>query len=199
MEQKAAYKKIGVGVCDIFFYPPNGNPVYIGLTNGGATFTYTGSWFEITADQTGNSPLDDVDNGGTAVLEATALDTSLERIYELFPQSKKIEENGEHVATSFGRSPGLRARDYAGKLIAHPIAMGNDDSKDIVIHKTTNTGDLNLAYKLDDMWKVPLKFKGYFDDLREDGDRTFRIGRDSNQEIVEQRIVRFWITPANSC
>lgn len=187
---------INVGCADITFIPDNSNmPIYLGLTQGGAKMTYETEWHEITADQTGKAPLDDVLIGEKVLVEANLLDTSLDKISLVSPTSKKAAKG---KAVTFGQRAGLRATHHAGKLIIHPISIpAGDLSKDVIIYRTANTGGLELAYELEKEWVIPTKWKGYFEDFRQSGDNLFRIGEDVEDPEDNKRVIKFWITPSN--
>lgn len=196
MGTKRLSDSINIGCADITFIPDGSSmPVYLGLTQGGAKLTYEPEFHEITADQTGKAPLDDVLIGEKVSLEANVLDTSLEKIALVCPTGKKSKDG---KAVTFGQRVGLRATQHAGKLIVHPISVPLDDlSKDIIIYRTANTGGLELAYELEKEWVIPTKWKGYFEDFRKDGDNLFRIGEDIPDPEDNRRVVKFWITPSN--
>lgn len=187
---------INLGCADIIFLPDGSNmPVFLGLTQGGVKFTYEPEFHEINADQTGKAPLDDVLIGEKVLVEASILDTSLEKISLVCPTSTK-SANGK--AVTFGQRAGLRATHHAGKLIIHPISVpAGDLSKDVIIYRTANTGGLELAYELEKEWVIPTKWKGYFEDYRKEGDNLFRIGEDVADPEDNRRVVKFWITPSN--
>lgn len=184
-------KQVGVGVCDAFFESEAGVITYLGLTKGGLTATYTPNWYEITTDQTGETPLDASYNGGTVEVTGDALDTTKEKIAMLFAESTLLND-----AVTFGQTPGLRASDHCFKFVAHPVCMKDDVSRDLIIYRAYNKGNLELAFKLDDVWKIPLQISGLYDDFRENGDRLFRIGADADGGS-DKRVVKFWITPSN--
>lgn len=200
---------INVGVADIFWYPENSetpeSPIYLGITKDGATFKYETEWHEITSDQTGTTPLDDIKIGEKVTAEFNLLDTSKRKIYLTMPtasttitKENNSSDSKEHLAVTFGDRAGLRATHYSGKLRIHPVSMGGDKSNDIIIYRTANTGNLELAYKLDDEWVIPCVFKGYYDETRNPNDQLFRIGEEyPRTEPYEGRAVDFWITPSN--
>lgn len=191
-------ESINIGVADLYFTPEGTEvPIYLGLTKGGIEITYTPDWHELTSDQTGNIPLDDVQIGETVVVEGSILDTSKRKIGILFPTATAVGNNENISAVTFGSRPGRRATHSSGKLVIHPVSMGaGDRSMDVIIYRTTNTGNLELAYKLDEEWVIACQFKGYYDDERSDGDRLFRIGEDSGGGS-NKVITLFWLTPSN--
>lgn len=198
VDPKRTSEKIGIGVCDVFFYPEGSEqPIYLGLSKGGITATYETDWHELTADQTGNTPLDDVAIGEKITVEGDILDTSLEKIAAIFPTSTPEGDPNNLSAVTFGKRPGTRATHYSGKLVLHPISAGNSKKRDVIIYRTTNTGNLNLAFKLDEEWKIPIRFKGYYDDYKPEGDQLFRIGEEGTYDGINKRVVKFWITPSN--
>ncbi|OON99149.1 MAG: hypothetical protein ATN35_02015 [Epulopiscium sp. Nele67-Bin004] len=194
---------IFIGPAYLYWYAPEASiPVNLGLTKDGVTVDYTASWHELTSDQTGKTPLDDVFLGGNVLVKCNLLNTTIERIASLFPHATQATD-----AVCFGSAPGLRATHYAGKLVIVPCAATNGDSSRVVtIYCTTNISNLSLAYKLDGEWIIPCEFKGYYVDSRPDGDRLFRIGseasaiEDNDDEMYvpgEKTIKSFWITPSN--
>lgn len=191
--------RISIGVCDAYFYPESQKDtmIYLGLTKDGMTVKYETEWQELTSDQTGHTPLDDVMIGEKVTVEGNILDTSLDKIAAITPQSSVEKSGGDVAAVTFGRRPGLRAAHYSGKLILHPVAAGEDTSRDVIVHRTVNTGSLELAYKLDSEWIIPVVFKGYYDDFKPEGDQLFRIGQEGTYKEIYRRVVKFWITPAN--
>lgn len=189
---------INVGVADIFFTPEDSSiPLYLGLTKEGVIFKYETVWHELNSDQTGKTPLDDVMIGENAVAEVKILDTSKNKIASIMSTSAIEGIIDNPSAVTFGRRPGLRTSQKFGTLRIHPVSAP-DNSRDVIIYRTTNTGSLELAFKLDDEWVIPCKFKAYFDDFRKAGDQLFRIGEDSWNGKVEKRVNHIWITPSNT-
>lgn len=198
-EVKRLAKNVNIGVCDVFFYPQGQSiPVALGLSKGGITVTYTAEYHEITTDQTGNMPLDDILIGETIQAEGDILDTSLAKIKALMPTATAEGSDDNPQAVTFGSRPGLRTIDCSGKFVFKPIAANQDGSRDLTIHNGANTGGLELSFKLDDEWKIHVNIKGYYDDTKPDGDRLFRIGQEGHYSgEVYKRVIKFWITPAN--
>lgn len=192
-------KKINIGPADLIF-KRNGMslPVYLGLTKDGVEIEYTTEWYDLTSDQTGKTKLDQVLIGENIKLESKVMDTSLEKISIIMPTASAVKDGQNIKAVTFGNRPGLRVSDHSGTLIVHPISLPTGDtSKDVIIYNTANTGNLNLAFKLEEEWIIPTKFEGLFEDLRKDGDHLFRIGEDIPDPEDNRRVVKFWITPAN--
>jgi len=185
---------INVGVADTFFTPEGSNlPIYLGLTKDGATFNYETNWHELTADQTGTTPLDDVLIGESATLTTNVLNTTKEHIAAIVPPATAATN-----ATTFGQRPGLRATHHSGRLVLHPISAGFSTEYDVIIYRTANTGNLELAYQLDAEWVIPCEFKAYMDDWRRPGDQLFRIGGEGDESTGYKRVVKFEITPVNA-
>lgn len=196
---KRIAKDIQVGVCDVLFTPLGAStPIALGLSKGGMTIKYEADYYELTCDQTGGMPLDDVLIGEKITVEGDILDVSAKKIAELMPTASVAGDQENPDAVTFGSRPGLRVTDFAGKLVLSPIAANGDPSRDIIIHFAANTGNLELSAKLDEEWKNHVVFKGYYDDTKPDGDRLFRIGREGDYSgDIYKRVIKFWITPAN--
>lgn len=199
-KQKRIADRIGIGVCDMFFFKDGSEiGIYLGLTKDGMSVNYETNWHELTSDQTGSTPLDDVMIGEKVTIEGNLLETTLEKISMVTPQSNSVKaDNGEGLKTvTFGRRPGLRATHHSGKLVLHPVSAGDDTSRDVILYRTANTGNLKLAYKLEEEWVIPVVFKGYLDDFRPEGDQLFCIGEEPVYTEEYRRVIKFWITPAN--
>lgn len=201
--------RINVGVADIFYTPVGGtapmDEIYLGLTKGGATLEYEGSYHDITADQTGETTLDSVLIGEKANATFNLLDTTLDGIFRAAPTASKEEfptgdpKAGETSAVTFGQRPGLRLGHVAGVLRIHPVSAGMDTSYDVIIYRAANKAKLELAWKLDDEWVLPCDFTAIYDDKRPLGDQLFRIGSMETAPVGDyKRIVSFWLTPSSS-
>jgi hypothetical protein len=191
-------KSINIGVADIFAYSEGSDiPVYLGITKEGVTFKYEPKYHELTSDQTGSTPLDDVLIGENASAEVKILDTSKRKIALIIPTATAEGSAESPTAVTFGQRPGFRASAKFVKLRLHPISAGDSLDYDVIIYRTTNTGSLELAFKLEEEWVIPCIFKAYYDDFRQPGDQLFRIGTESENEDVYKRVILFWITPSN--
>ena len=192
-------ERINIGVADITFTPEgNDIPIYLGLTKGGTTLTYEPEFYDITSDQTGNTPLDSILIGESVQVEANLLDTSLDHIAAVVPTADKETDGDKTKAVTFGRRPGLRLGNVAGVLRVHPVSAGvGRTDKDVIIYRAANKASLELAYELENEWVIPCQFVGFPDDFRPEGDQLFRIGEYTGYKEPEKRIVSFWITPAN--
>ncbi|GMG96256.1 hypothetical protein [Tepidimicrobium xylanilyticum] len=199
MAQRRLSEKINIGVADITFTPEGTDiPIYLGLTKDGTALTYEPEYYDITADQTGNTPLDSILIGETVKVTTNLLDTSLEHIAAVVPTADKEEEGGKIKAVTFGRRPGLRLGNRAGVLRVHPVSAGvGRTDKDVIIYRAANKANLELAYELENEWVIPCEFVGFPDDFRPEGDQLFRIGEYTKYKQPNKRIVSFWITPAN--
>lgn len=192
-------EKINIGVADITFTPEGSDmPIYLGLTKGGTKLEYDPDFYDITSDQTGNTPLDSILIGEGVKVTANLLDTSLDHIAAVVPTADKEEEGGKTKAVTFGRRPGLRLGNVAGVLRVHPVSAGvGRTDKDVIVYRAANKASLELAYELENEWVIPCEFVGFPDDFRPEGDQLFRIGDYTQYKEPNKRIVSFWITPAN--
>lgn len=196
---KRLSEKINIGVCDITFTPEGQViPIYLGITKGGTELEYEPTYHDITADQTGETPLDSILIGEAVKVTTSLLDTTREHMSVVMPTADKEMDDGNIKAVTFGRRPGLRLADHSGVLRVHPISSGIGKSDlDAIIYRAANKAKLELAYKLDEEWVIPCEFVGYPDDFRPEGDQLFRIGDITQYVSPNKRIVSFWITPAN--
>jgi len=70
------------------------------------------------------------------------------------PPATALGDTENPSAVTFGQRPGLRASHYAGKLVIHPVSAGADTGRDVTIYRTANTGNLELAFKLEEEWVI---------------------------------------------
>ncbi len=190
--------RINIGVSEIFAYEQGSDiPIFLGMTKDGVDFKYETNYHEIKADQTGDTPIDDVLIGEKATAEFKILDTSKKKIALIVPSAAYEGEADNPTAVTFGQRPGFRASKKFMKLKIHPISAGDNTDYDVIIYRTTNTGSLELAFKLEEEWVIPCVFKAYYDDFRQPGDQLFRIGEETAETEIYRRVILFWITPSN--
>ena len=102
---KRMAKDIQVGVCDVLFTPEGtSTPIALGLSKGGMAIKYEPKYYELTCDQTGGMPLDDVLIGETITVEGDILDVSAKKIAELMPTASVVGDKENPDAVTFGRN-----------------------------------------------------------------------------------------------
>lgn len=78
---------VKLGACNVFF---NGRD--LGRTKGGVEVQVSTSTHEVTADQTGNTPIDELINGRTVTAKVPLLDTTLDNLVDIMPGAKLVTD-----------------------------------------------------------------------------------------------------------
>lgn len=171
------FDSVKIGVCDAYWIPPNGvDEIFLGLTKGGCELTYTPEWYDLQVDRYGRSPTDSALVGEAIAVRIPLAETDMKKL-ELFTHtSTKVLGHGDNSKLTFGRFPGFRLGNKAGRLRLHPIAMGTDRSEDIVIYKAVNKAPLQLNYRLEEERIFQTEFIGMIQRKHINGALLWEIG-----------------------
>lgn len=180
------FDSVKIGVCDVYWTPHGKNPqtdeIFLGLTKGGVELRYEPTFYDITVDQYGETPIDSVLIGESVIATIPLAETDIEKL-KLFSPTGTVVENttsGKSKLT-FGQKPGLRLSDTAGRLRLHPIAF-DDQSEDVIIYKAVCKAPLQLNYRVNEERIYSIEFHGMIDKNREDGDMLWQIGDPTTSE-----------------
>ena len=169
------FDSVKIGVVDAWWTPSeSSSEVYLGLTKGGVEFTYTPEFHDMTVDQYGKTPIDESLVGETAVAKIPLAETDLNKI-KMFAHTGVWDETNKKI--TFGRFPGFRLGDTAGKLRLHPIAFGDDTSEDLTMYKAVNKAPLQLSYKMEDERVYQTEFNAMIKRANPNGSFLFEIGQ----------------------
>lgn len=180
------FDSIKIGVCDIFWTPApsatvtNPAEVFLGLTKGGVELTYTPEFKELTVDQFGKTPVEQVLIGETVVVKAPLAETSLDKL-KMFSHTGTWDPVAKKL--TFGSLPGLKLGNQAGRLRLHPIANGTDSTEDVTVYKAVNKGALKLNYKVEDETIYECEFNGMIKRSNASGAYLWEIG-DSTTSLI---------------
>jgi hypothetical protein len=168
------FDSIKIGVCDCWWTPNGASAeVYLGLTKGGVELTYTPEWHDVTVDQYGKTPVDEVLVGETLAIKVPLAETDLNKL-KMFAHTGTW--NADSGKLTFGQFPGMRLSSKAGKLRLHPIAFGTDTSEDVTVYRAVNKAPLQLAYKMDEERIFQCEFAGMIVRNNQNGSFLWEIG-----------------------
>jgi hypothetical protein len=180
------FDSIKIGVCDVFFAPVDPSvpvtsttalkflpEVYLGLTKGGVELTYTPEYHDITVDQFGKTPVDAVLIGETVVTKTPLAELDMNKM-QMFAHTATWNSTTRKL--TFGRLPGFRLGNVAGKLRLHPLYAGKSTLEDVTIYKAVNKGNLVLNYKLEEESLLNCEFHGMIERSHTEGSYLFEIG-----------------------
>jgi hypothetical protein len=181
---RAANWQIGpaqIFISETFIDGTYGPSLYIGDTLDGITFNYKAEWIPMTSDQIGGYNADHMFIGASdCSLEADVLSVDKVNIALLSPTGTLVGPETDPIAVTFGMAPGYRASERTFRVVVRPMAHGTGyGSYDIILYHAFNSGDLELNFKTNEMWKLKVKFEPLVDMSRQPGDWLFRIGEDT--------------------
>jgi hypothetical protein len=173
------FDSVKIGVCDCYWTAPGQSEVFLGLTKGGCDLTYTPTWFELDTDRYGKTPADASLVGEALSIKIPLAETDMNKLEMFAHTAIRVDGTGAFLGKSklaFGRFPGFRLGDKAGRLRLHPISMGPDKSEDVVVYKAVNKAPLQLNYKLDAERIFATEFIGMIKRTNVPGAMMFQIG-----------------------
>lgn len=212
------FDSIKIGVCDAYWTPPGSTTeIFLGLTKGGCDLTYTPEWYDLSVDRYGNSPTDSSLVGESISVRIPLAETDINKLEMFLHTAKKVEGANGKKKLVFGRFPGFRLGQCAGRLRLHPVAMGLSREEDVIIYKAVNKAPLELNYRIDGERIFQTEFVGMIKRnhvngalLWEMGDSTIGDSSITLSEtkdafgvpvnllsIVEQSGGSLWLAPAN--
>ena len=148
------FDSVKLGVCDAYWTPAGKDPatdeIFLGLTKGGCELTYTPEWYDLQVDRYGKSPTDSALVGEAIAVKIPLAETDLNKIKLFAHTATKVLGFDDNYKLTFGRFPGFRLGEYAGRLRLHPIANGANKGEDVILYKSVNKAPLQLNYKLDE-------------------------------------------------
>jgi len=174
------FESVKLGVCDVFIMPKNQTvEINLGLTQGGIEFTYKPEWFDVKADQYGNTPIDSVLIGEQGSAKVPMLESTVKKMKMAMPTftTKPGSTTDKPGSLHFGRKPGLRAQDRYMRLRLHPISMADTDySEDIIIYRAVNKGEAKLGFTFNKERIIECTFDAFIDPTKKNGSMLFQIG-----------------------
>lgn len=166
-------ENVKLGVCTVEF-----DSVDLGYTKGGVEVEVQTSTHEVTVDQMGETPIDEIVMGRTVQVTVPMAETTLENLVKIMPGSTLITDTAtptkKKVVVQTGVSISLLS--LAKKLRLRP--KGTTGSDDFTVLKAMTSGAIQFAYQTDNERVFNVVFKGYADetgDLFVVGDETATV------------------------
>lgn len=170
------FDSVKIGVCDAYWTPPGGAEIFLGLTKGGCELSYTPEWYDLQVDRYGKSPTDAALVGEAIAVKVPLAETDLDKINMFAHTATKVDGNLGDYKLTFGRFPGFRLGNLAGRLRLHPLSMGQSKAEDVIIYKAVNKAPLQLNYKLDEERIFQTEFQGMIKRSHISGALLWEIG-----------------------
>lgn len=151
-------ENVKLGVCTVLF-----NEIDLGFTKGGVEVEVATNTHEVTVDQLGETPIDEIITGRTVTVTVPLAETTLENLVAIMPGATLVTDGTtptkKKVAVTTGVS--LSLLDLAQKLVLRP--KGTTGAEDFTIHKAMTAGAISFAYNTDTERVFNVTFKGYAD------------------------------------
>lgn len=149
------FENLEMGPCNVTF-----KTVDLGLTKGGVEVEFGTEVANKTADQFGDTIIDDVIKGRVVKVKVPMAEADLAKLASVVPGSTLVGTTTKKlvIKTSVGTS--LRA--LAGVLTLSPKGSV-DASRDVTIPLAMPKGDMSFSYKHDEQRVYMVEFTGYVD------------------------------------
>lgn len=154
------FSKLEMGPCTATF-----NASDLGLTKGGVEVEFATEVSDITADQFGDSVINQVIKGRMVKAKVPLAENDLDRFATVFPGVTLVDDVANSIKKLvFNTAVGTSLRDNAAELILHPQHLdAADKSRDVTIPLAMAKGDMQFAFKVDEQRVYTLEFVGYPD------------------------------------
>lgn len=132
----------------------------LGLTKGGVEVEFATEVANITADQFGDTIVDDIIKGRNVKVKVPMAERDLDKLAAVFPGTTLVGTTTKKLVFKDGVGTSLRA--LAGALVLKPKGA-TDDTRDFTVPLAMAKGDMSFAYKHDDQRVYMVEFTGYVD------------------------------------
>lgn len=148
-------ENLEMGPCNVTF-----KTVDLGLTKGGVEVEFGTEVAQITADQFGDTIIDDVIKGRMVKVMVPMAERDLEKLLVVIPGSTLIGTTTKKLNIPAAVGTSLRA--VAGKLTMRPQGQLTAE-RDVTIPLAMPKGDMQFAFKHDEQRVYTVEFTGYVD------------------------------------
>ncbi|QCN99725.1 hypothetical protein D3093_31225 (plasmid) [Azospirillum argentinense] len=154
-----AAENIALGVCDVTFATLD-----LGATKGGVEVAIETSTYEVTADQTGETPIKEVITGTTVTVTVPMLETNLTKLLDVMPQAIGIGAPGSEVGIEIRSGVNTDLLEVAGELKLHPTGLpASDTAQDFIAFKAAPVPNFTFRYATGEERVYEVTFKCYPD------------------------------------
>lgn len=144
-----------MGPCEVTFKGTD-----LGLTKGGVEVEFGTEVANITADQFGDTIIDDVIKGRMVKVKVPMAERDLEKLAAVIPGSTLIGTTSKKL--NIPASVGTSLRALSGVLTLHPQGV-TGAAKDVTIPLAMPKGDMQFSFKHDEQRVYAVEFTGYVD------------------------------------
>lgn len=151
-------ENVKLGVCNVLF-----NEEDLGFTKGGVEVEVATETHEVTVDQLGNTPIDEIIMGRSVQVTVPLAETTLDNLVKIMPGATLVTDGADpekkKVMVTTGVNTSLLS--IAQKLVLRPI--GTNGAEDFTVHKAMTAGAMQYVYNFDQERVFNVVFKGYAD------------------------------------
>lgn len=152
-----SFENLEMGPCSVNFKETD-----LGLTKGGVEVEFGTEVATITADQHGDTAINDVIKARSIKVKVPLAERDLTTLATVFPGSTLVGTTAKKLV--FESAVGTSLRALAGPLILHPQDKdAADKSGDLEVPLAMCKGDFTFSYKHDDQRVYAVEFNGYVD------------------------------------
>lgn len=151
--------------------------VDLGHTVDGVEFEIEREFTEVKTDLYGNTPVDYVLTGQKAVIKLKLAEIQPSTLAYIAPEADwDVGSADDHV--HFGTKAGYSLRNDALQLVITPQGNNADGNLTLTFFKAVSTGNVSLAYKIDEQSVFDVEFTALVDESRNatDGRLLGRMG-----------------------
>lgn len=160
------------GPCSIVF-----NGVNIGHTLDGIEFTAERRFADVLVDKYGDTPVDKVLVGTTAMLKFKLAQPNWTQLNIAMPETSSYDGSGSNDRIDIGGETGYSLRQDSAVLVIHPLKNAASDlSGDVTLYKAVSTANVTLPYKIKDQAVVEVTMTALVDEEYGAGRRLGHIG-----------------------
>lgn len=163
-------ENVKLGVCTILF-----NEVDLGFTKGGVEVEVTTDTHEVTVDQMGETPIDEIITGRKVSVKVPLAETTLENLVAIMPGATLITDLTDPAKKKVEVKTGVSISLLKTAQVLTLRPMNTSGAEDFTVLRANTAGAITFAYTTDTERVFNVTFKGYADsngDLFTVGDAT---------------------------
>jgi len=165
-------ENVKLGVCSVTF-----DTTDLGFTKGGVQVAVATTTHEVTVDQLGNTPINELIMGRTCTVTVPLAETTLENLVATMPGATMIVDATDPTKryVKVPTAAGKNLLSFAKTLVLHPKDKADTDrSDDFTVFKAATAGAITYSYSLDNERIFNVEFKAYPD--ADNDNELFAVG-----------------------
>lgn len=154
--------KIKLGPCKVLF-KKDADQVTIDKTKGGVVLTYEETTREITIDQTGATPVDEIITRRAASVQVPMVGNDLAKLAKFIPGSELVVDktNPDKRRVDVYADKVISLMDYADVVTIIPLSDSATEEDTVTIRKAAPRPALNYTYSYENELVTNVTFTGY--------------------------------------